>query len=205
MTFVVMRHGRTDYNNRHLLQGQMDIPLNEEGVQEALNAREELKQYGISLDRAISSPLDRALTTASLVSGFPKAEIPTDDRLKEIAFGALEGTHTKELSEDMRTYFEDPVHYIPPEGAESYAHLLGRMESFLNSHVQENSKDTVLVLSHGAALHAMYQVLTGNTLEHFWDKAIGNCGYFLISNQTGKWVITEEHLHGEAWVDYVKT
>lgn len=204
MNLIVMRHGRTDYNARHLLQGQTETVLNEEGIREAEAARRELERNGIHLDRVISSPLGRAVHTASLISGIPVDQIPTDDRLKEIGFGSMEGVPASELGGEMQRFFKDPVHYVPPDGAESYESLIDRMKSFLDSYQHDPSGDTVLVLSHGAALHAMYLLLTGNSLSHFWDVPIGNCGYFELSNCSGTWKILEEHMHGEAWVSYMK-
>lgn len=204
MKFIVMRHGRTDYNDRHLLQGQTEMPLNEKGILEAEHARDELKQDGYSIDRVISSPLRRAQKTAEIVSGFPKEKIEIDRRLIEIGFGPMEGSSASEIGEEMQVFFKDPPRYIPPAGAESYQSLIGRMEDFLDSHVSEKSEDTVLVLSHGTAMHAMYLVLTGRPLKQFWDSPIGNCGFFVISNSSGSWKIVDEHKHGEAWVSYVK-
>ena len=43
----IMRHGKTDWNAMHKLQGRMDIPLNEEGREMAEKAREEYKNLNI--------------------------------------------------------------------------------------------------------------------------------------------------------------
>ncbi len=54
----IMRHGRTDWNVRHKLQGRTDIPLNDEG---RMMAAEAGKQYSdIHFDICYSSPLERA-------------------------------------------------------------------------------------------------------------------------------------------------
>ena len=39
----IMRHGKTDWNAKHKLQGRTDIPLNEEGIQMAEQAKEKYK------------------------------------------------------------------------------------------------------------------------------------------------------------------
>lgn len=204
MTFVFMRHGRTDYNAHHLLQGQTEIPLNAEGIQEAREVRKELQKDGYHFDRVISSPLGRAVQTAAFASGFTAERISTDPRLIEIGFGPMEGVPASELGGEMQKFFQDPVHYEPPQGAESYQSLLKRLQNFLDSYLFNTSEETVLALSHGAALHAVYLLLTGKSLEHFWDVPIGNCGYFEVSNSSGHWEIVSEHMHGEAWVPYTK-
>ena len=40
----IMRHGKTDWNAKHKLQGRTDIPLNEEGIQMAEQAKEKYKE-----------------------------------------------------------------------------------------------------------------------------------------------------------------
>ena len=61
----IMRHGRTDWNVRHKLQGRTDIPLNEEGRRMAEKAREEYRD--VPLDICFCSPLIRARETAEIV------------------------------------------------------------------------------------------------------------------------------------------
>ena len=60
----IMRHGKTDWNARHLLQGHTDIPLNEEGRKMAEDARE--KYRDLHFDLCYCSPLSRAWETAEL-------------------------------------------------------------------------------------------------------------------------------------------
>ena len=45
----IMRHGKTEWNAMHKLQGRMDIPLNEEGREMAEKAREEYKNLNIDI------------------------------------------------------------------------------------------------------------------------------------------------------------
>lgn len=59
----IMRHGKTDWNALHKLQGRTDIPLNEEGRLMALKAHEEYKSWNI--DVCYCSPLIRAVETAA--------------------------------------------------------------------------------------------------------------------------------------------
>ena len=54
----IMRHGRTDWNERHKLQGRTDIPLNANGRQMAEKAREEYAD--VHFDVCYCSPLIRA-------------------------------------------------------------------------------------------------------------------------------------------------
>ena len=85
----IMRHGRTDWNDRHKLQGRTDVPLNEEGRRMAEKAAEEYRD--IPLDVCWCSPLIRARETAEIVLRGRDVPILTDDRLREMSFGDYEG------------------------------------------------------------------------------------------------------------------
>ena len=78
----IMRHGRTDWNVRHKLQGRTDIPLNEEGRRMAEKAGEEYRD--VPLDICYSSPLVRARETAEIVLSGRNIPILTDDRLRGV-------------------------------------------------------------------------------------------------------------------------
>ena len=81
----IMRHGKTDWNALHKLQGRTDIPLNEEGRLMALKAHEEYKSWNI--DVCYCSPLIRAVETAQIVLKNRGIPIITDERLVEIMRG----------------------------------------------------------------------------------------------------------------------
>ena len=61
----IMRHGKTDWNAKHKLQGRTDIPLNEEGIQMAEQAKEKYKD--VNFDICYCSPLVRPKQTAEIV------------------------------------------------------------------------------------------------------------------------------------------
>ena len=62
MRLILVRHGQTDWNLKHLMQGMTDIPLDETGKMQAFNVKEKLKN--VKLDICFSSPLSRAIETA---------------------------------------------------------------------------------------------------------------------------------------------
>ena len=99
----LIRHGQTDWNVRAMLQGRTDIPLNDTGRQQAMEARQRLA--GVHFDAVYSSPLQRAMDTASLVTGWPKERISPDRRLIEIAFGPYEGKDPHALGPGFAAFF----------------------------------------------------------------------------------------------------
>src|SRR5262245_54077235 len=95
-----VRHGLTDWNAQHRLQGRHDVPLNPEGRAQAVRCGEILRDL-LARDRRspddldyVSSPLVRARETMELMRstlGLPPAEYRIEERLAEISFGDWEG------------------------------------------------------------------------------------------------------------------
>ena len=86
----IMRHGKTDWNLTHKLQGKTDIPLNEMGIKMAKEAGERYKD--IHFDVCYCSPLVRARDTAKYVLEGRDVPVIIDERLSEMGFGIYEGT-----------------------------------------------------------------------------------------------------------------
>lgn len=84
----VIRHGKTDWNNLRLMQGRVDIPLNEEGRADAFKIASSINLSDIYI--CFSSPLKRARETAEIIVQ-NKLEIVYDDLLIERDFGDYEG------------------------------------------------------------------------------------------------------------------
>src|SRR5215470_8716102 len=100
-TIYYIRHGETEWNAIGRLQGTQDVPLNEMGVKQAGEAGAILADLLIRDGREaasvafVSSPLGRARTTMELVRGtlkLPLHAYAIDDRLREIGYGAWEGS-----------------------------------------------------------------------------------------------------------------
>ena len=85
----ITRHGKTDWNSKHKLQGRTDIPLNDEGRKMAEQAAEEYSN--IHLDVCYCSPLLRAKETAEIMLKNRNVPIICDERLVEMCFGKYEG------------------------------------------------------------------------------------------------------------------
>ena len=183
----IIRHGRTDWNDRHKLQGSTDIPLNAEGRRMAEEAAEACR--GIELDLCYSSPLIRARETAEILLRGRDVPILTDDRLREIAFGPWEGCRVSSLPPEFQNFGTAPDRYVPPAGAESLTHLCGRASDFVKSRIlpAEGRYQTILVVSHGALGQALKCALEDKPLADFWKPAFPkNCSVTTYDVQGGR-------------------
>ncbi|MEC7391978.1 MAG: histidine phosphatase family protein, partial [Cyanobacteriota bacterium] len=96
---ILVRHGETDWNKAGRFQGQIDIPLNENGRRQAAAARDFLKD--IPIDRAWSSTLSRPTETAQIIlEAHPDVPLTQIDGLVEIGHGVWEGKLESEIRED---------------------------------------------------------------------------------------------------------
>ena len=111
MIFIV-RHGQTEMNVRHVLQGRSNYPLNETGRAQAREAERRFREAGVRFDRVYASPLIRAYETAAILAG--GTPIETDGRLMEFDGGKYEGTDLTDPPEEVRLFFAELAHAPVP-------------------------------------------------------------------------------------------
>ncbi len=173
----IMRHGKTDWNELHKMQGRTDIPLNEEGRAMAISAREEYKD--VHLDVCYCSPLKRAHETAKLLLSGQDVPIITDDRLVEMGFGEYEGLADSFKIPDcpINTLFKDPQNYKGTGGAETFEELFNRTGSFLKEVIEpelQAGKD-VLIVGHGAMNSSIVCQINNIPIDQFWSAGLEQC------------------------------
>lgn len=144
-----VRHGETEYNVLGIAQGQLDIPLNENGICQAEEVSETLKDYEI--DVIVSSPLARAKQTAEIINKHHDVEIIYDDRFKEFFAGKRQGTKASDWTAEMNQDF-----MLHPEkyGAESNEDFFSRcVEAYHDLPKDKN----VLVVSHAGVYKNIFR------------------------------------------------
>jgi broad specificity phosphatase PhoE len=166
---IFVRHGETAYNAENRLQGQLDIPLNARGREQAravgrtLTAR--IKSEIEVLEAAgafIASPLERARETMEIARdamGLPSGCYRQDPILKEISFGVWEGSTWPEIEardpNSVKVRRKDKWSFAPPDG-ESYAMLAERLSAWL-----AGLSGDVFVVSHGGVARALMTLIAG--------------------------------------------
>ena len=174
----IMRHGRTDWNDRHKLQGRTDIPLNAEGRRMAEKAAEEYRD--IPLDLCYCSPLIRARETAEIVLKGRGVPILEDERLREMSFGDYEGLENSFSIPDcpVNVIFLHPEQYTASVGgAETFGELFARTGAFLREvavPLVAQGKD-ILIVGHGAMNLSIISQVRSLPRKDFWTPGIENC------------------------------
>ena len=176
----IIRHGQTELNNRQVLQGRSDYPLNEVGIAQAQEAAARLQQ--ICFSKVYTSPLRRAVQTAGIVA--PDLEPLIDDRLIEMDYGPYEGADLNHLPEEVLTFFRDFAHNPAPEGMEQLDSVVARAGAFLED--IRGIEGNILISTHAIAMKGILEYLTPGSNGAYWSKYIGNCEVYAAENRDGK-------------------
>lgn len=151
----LVRHGETDWNKKNLFQGRTDIPLSEEGIRQAKQAKERLKNQ---FDVVYTSPLARAAKTAKIISEDTNLFPTIYENLIEIDFGQWEGIpfdKIKDLYPKEHKLWKTDNNTAPLVGGEQSmknASIRGK-NAFLDI-VYKNPNKRILLVAHGGLIKA---------------------------------------------------
>ena len=143
MKIFLIRHGETQWNNEGLFQGQIDIPLNDVGISQALATARTSLQWGLTA--LYSSPLKRTMQVSRQISSMTGVPIKQDSGFMELNLGSLEGITGNDMRRSWPEVWNqwrlDPSLVSMPKG-ESLINLSDRSwKSF------ENIQQTLVFLS----------------------------------------------------------
>lgn len=153
ITILLARHGKTENNTNSKTMGQIDTPLTEEGINNAKNIGEILKNEKI--DVIYSSDLGRAFITAYMIEEKHSNHIkiiPTKE-LREINYGDFAHKNKEDVKQECKHY-KTKVDYIFPNG-ESYQQVQDRVINFIENLEKTNKNQTILIITHAGAIRAI--------------------------------------------------
>jgi len=154
-TIFMVRHGQTEWNKEHRLQGHKNSPLTELGRQQAIQTKQSLAQYEIH--KAYVSPLQRARDTLSLIVDDRDIDVVIVDHLKEMNLGVWEGKtkpETQASDPEQYKYFWEEQDKFVLSGAETYKQLQTRVVEALDAIFLKEKGKNILVVSHWIAIKA---------------------------------------------------
>jgi probable phosphoglycerate mutase len=191
--FLLVRHGETDWNRQQRFQGQIDVPLNEQGRSQSQQTALFLEQ--VPIDRAVSSPMLRPKETAEIIlQKHPHVPLEFDDNLREISHGLWEGKLETEIEQafpgELDQWKQAPETVQMPEGEnlqQVWERAITAWTAILDS-TPPNLADrptTTLVVAHDAVNKAILCHLVGQGPEHFWTFKQGNGSVTVIDYVQG--------------------
>lgn len=178
MNIYVVRHGQTDWNVEHRMQGHTNVPLNLLGINQAKNVAIDLKD--IPFDIIISSPLSRALDTANFINEYKNVPILTDERIIERCFGDLEAK-TKEAFNDFGCTINDLLNYSLNYNKfkiEPIQDLFARVKDFINDIKVKYNDKNILIATHNGVAQVLDIILNNlPKTTNLLDVSFRNCEF----------------------------
>lgn len=155
---IAVRHGETAWNVDTRLQGQLDVPLNERG-------REQARRMALALqddrpDVIYSSDLSRALETARAAAAVLDLPITTDTGLRERCFGVWQGHTYAEVEQrwpDLSERWRKREPGFGPEQGETLQGFSDRVVETVTRLARAHPGQTVLLVAHGGVLDCLYR------------------------------------------------
>lgn len=164
-TLYLVRHGQTLFNLQHKIQGWCDSPLTSKGIKQAQIAGAYFRDQNIHFDSAYSSTSERASDTLELITDMNYKRIKG---LKEWNFGTFEAEH--EYLNPSLPYGD----FFVPYGGEPELEMRARVSEALLKIMQDEPKQTVLAVSHGASCRQFMRTWA-HTSDVGQTSPISNC------------------------------
>ncbi|HZP81022.1 MAG TPA: 2,3-bisphosphoglycerate-dependent phosphoglycerate mutase [Chthonomonadaceae bacterium] len=160
---ILLRHGQSTWNLENRFTGWIDVPLTEQGIQEADEAGKKLRIAGIRIDEAFTSVLKRAIDTLThclKAMGQESVPIHYDQALNERHYGDLQGLNKAETAEkfgDAQVKLWRRSYDVKPPNGESLKDTAARTLPYFYDKILPEVKrgKNVLVSAHGNSLRAI--------------------------------------------------
>ncbi|MDQ1321976.1 MAG: glucosyl-3-phosphoglycerate phosphatase [Actinomycetota bacterium] len=178
---MMLRHGQTEYNAGGRMQGQLDTPLSDLGIAQAVAAAEVLAiRQPLAI---ISSDLSRALDTAVELAGRSDLQVRLDERLRETHLGDWQGRTHQEvdaLAPGARQAWREDAR-LAPHGGESRIDVAARSRPLVAELVAgepewgaDDCERPVVLVAHGGLIAALTACLLDLPVNN-WP-ALGGMG-----------------------------
>jgi broad specificity phosphatase PhoE len=164
LALILVRHGETDWNRQRRFQATTDVPLNQTGRDQACRIRDGFRQRGLGFATALSSPLARALETATTVLEGTETALSIAPCLSELSLGDYEGQLEADLRERLGEQFETwrAQHFtVPAPCGETVYDGVKRVTAALDALREHTIDQHALVVAHQGILMSVKMAVSG--------------------------------------------
>ncbi|MBQ7308499.1 MAG: histidine phosphatase family protein [Clostridia bacterium] len=166
MELLIVRHGKTVWNEQKRTQGRVHNRLCKEGILFSQKTAEELKN--VKIDYIFSSPLLRSVQTANIINKYHNKKIIKDERLTDIDQGVFTGRYFESLTQqELQIKLSKDKNY----GMESLQEMFIRVNDFFEFLKKNYLNSTILIVTHsGVARMVELSARYGNFSSENFDK-----------------------------------
>lgn len=161
--FYLARHGQTEWNVAHRIQGQLDSRLTSEGKEQAMRLAASCQSLGIT--QLLTSPLGRAVETAEICGSQLNLTAKQIKGFEERNFGLWQGKLTTETA--LRDDYDEIASQMTdckPEQGESAKEVFIRFDIALKNALKNTLNETPLIILHGELLRCFMTQFNPNKL-----------------------------------------
>lgn len=185
LNIYIVRHGQDKDNKNRILNGHRDTSLTKTGIKQIKELAFNIRKENIKFDAIYSSPLNRAIKTAQIISSIidgKKVEIL--DILIERNFGVLTGVKISEISTKCSSFLKTNTiaYFLSAEGAETFPEVIKRCNKVIKLIKEKHKNGNILLVTHGDVgkmiFAAFYKIQWKKTLKFFH---FGNSEMVLLS------------------------
>ena len=173
---LIIRHGETAWNRGRIFRGTYDIPLNENGKQQAGLVAQSLK--GIKMDAAYTSPLSRAKESAEIVTEVHGISPIIHDGFIDMDYGEWTGKEESEVAklwpDDYAAWTTKP-HTVRPPGGTTLKEVFNNSFTAMEELAKKHDGKTIAIFSHRVVNKVLIIGALSLGLEHFPFIIQGNC------------------------------
>lgn len=166
----LVRHGQTEWNVEHKMQGHQNSPLTDLGVKQAEWLGESIQDEPIDIIYSSSSP--RAHKTAELIRGNRDIEIIDTDDFKEISLGIWEGKSQEEVKgncpEQFHYFWNDPENFHV-QGSESFRDVFNRAIRYVQQIINNHEGHSILIVTHTVVVKLIMSYFEGRAMKDIWN------------------------------------
>ena len=182
---IFLRHAQATNNVERVLAGRSEgIPLTEFGMQQAEKIANFLEPLKISA--IYSSPIERAVHTAKIVSDKLNLQYEMDDRLTEIDMGIFSGMYYEEMFARhgnifLKFYQDNPL--IAKNGVETFSSVKKRILDMVNYCSQKHDNENILLVTHMDPIKAMISTVLQLKPESLYELVIRNASLTIVKKE----------------------
>lgn len=182
MKIIFARHGVTEKGREERFEGVSDSPLTDQGKLQAKKIAEFCKEQNI--EKIYSSPVQRVVATAEIVSEILSLPVIYKEELREICYGTFEGKKRSELEKLLvwKSRNNNFFQYIHPgtyEGkrGESYQMLYERLVPFFKTlHLEHKN---IVIISHLGIIRCAVKFYENKSDQELRDFRIHNATVYI--------------------------